>query len=105
MLTAVRENFRMPRGPAEMTLQAERDGWIEVSQEKCASAASREGQRRDRALRPKNSKCKGPVVGRNVLEPLRKEESLKKTRGSRKKTAERMSLMENLEFHPESRRH
>lgn len=78
MLTAVRENFRMPRGLAEMTLQAERDGWIEVSQEKCVSAASREGQRRDRALRPKNSKCKGPVVERNVLAPLRMEESLKK---------------------------
>ena len=78
MLAAVRENFRMPRGLAEMTLQAERDGWIEVSQEKRASAASREGRRRDRALRPKNSKCKGPVVERNVLAPLKKEESLKK---------------------------
>ena len=67
----------MPRGLAEMNLQAERDGWIEVSQEKCASAASREGQRRDRAVRPNNSKCKGPVVERNVLAPLRTEESLK----------------------------
>ena len=52
------------RGLAEKTLQVERDGWIEVNQEKCASAGGREGQTRGRASRPRNSKCKGPVVGK-----------------------------------------
>lgn len=61
------------RGLAEKTLQAERDGWIEVSQEKCAGG--REGQRRGRASRPRNSKCKGPVMGKSVPAPLRNEES------------------------------
>lgn len=83
-----------------MTLQAERDGWIEASQEKCASAASREGQRRDRA-----QQVQRPCGGEKCPGTTEEGRIIKKTRGSRKKTAERVSLMENLEFHPESRRH